>query len=124
MLIERFASWFALTLTILFLGYSIHLVAISPPPCIHDCIQPYGSRSCKEDAIYDTPSCYGPLYCGPYCPILRGPTHVEKGQCLRGSEPREQHVTYAAFDCDSDGKEDTACQAWHSCVKPTEWVGE
>jgi len=123
MLIERFALRFTLILTILSLCYSILLVATSPPGCVHECKQPYGSRSCQEYAEYDFPRCYGPIICNPIgCQTLRGPTHVTKGQCIRESLLREQHVTYIALDCNWDGIEDTACEAWHSCLKKPPWA--
>ncbi|GEM_PF-3559776 len=123
MLAKRFALRFALTLTILLSGCSIYLLIASSPPqgCVHDCKQPYGSRSCEEYADYDFPRCYGPIFCSPVgCQRIKGPTHVEKPQCIRDSHYRDQHVTYIRLDCNWDGIEDTACEAWHSCLKKTE----
>ncbi|MDW8029942.1 MAG: hypothetical protein RMK94_16300 [Armatimonadota bacterium] len=116
MLSERFVLRFVLSLTILLLGYVAYLFSTSG--CVHDCIQLYGSRSCNEYAVYDFPRCYGPIVCRPAdCQTLRGPTHVVKPQCIRGSLLRDQHVTYIALDCNWDGSEDTYCEAWHSCLK-------
>jgi hypothetical protein len=119
MLAERFASRFVLTLTVLLTSCSIYLLIAAP--CVHECKQPYGSRSCQEYAEYDFPRCYGPIYCRPVgCQTIGGPTHVDKPQCMRGSEWRDQHVTYVRLDCNWDGVEDTACEAWHSCVKTSD----
>lgn len=101
MLAKRFALRFALTLTILLSGCSIYLLIASSPPqgCVHDCKQPYGSRSCEEYADYDFPRCYGPIFCSPVgCQRIKGPTHVEKPQCIRDSHYRDQHVTYIRLD--------------------------
>lgn len=124
MLAERFALRFVLTLTMLLVGCAIYsLVAAPPSGCVHDCKQPYGSRSCEEYAVYDFPRCYGPIICYPVgCQRIAGPTHQNKPQCLRESHLRDQHVTYIRLDCNWDGIEDTACEAWHSCLKLPEII--
>lgn len=122
-MLERFTLWFTLTLTVLLMSCAIYLMTLAAPPpgCEHDCKTIYGGRSCEENAVYDVPRCLGPIMCEPYeCTRTAGPTHVVKGQCLRGADLREQHVTYVRLDCNGDFVEDTSCEAWHSCLKPEE----
>lgn len=106
----------ALTLAVCWLALT------TTPQCEYDCIRVVGPGDCKEwsqpaSEYHNNPDCLGVGVCRPKSGQSTGEFSHEIYDTCKTSTGKYhlQHITIVKWDVDSDGQEDTKCEALHSC---------